>query len=848
MPENEQELLKLETEIYHSDGGIYFADCDTASTRDDIAQQLENRFINKDIKIIKVNIGVGEIASTRDEIARHLENVSSSKDARRSEIGIRANDLAYTLNRYRGDDAAFFVYPPSEKSELEELARILNYTREEFAKIKQPIIIWVDKVSLGVFARYAPDFWAWRARVSEFRSVSEGLGYGGEVEVAETIWRGKISDEEIQSYERALAEFQERGDEREVAKTLGQLGILYYRRYEWDRAIEYCKKSMETFEDLDDHHGLAATYNNLGLVYTHNGKWDRAIEYYEKNMEISEALGDQHGLAQTYNNLGAVYTYKGEWDRAIEYCEKGMEISEALGDQHGIALTYGNLGNVYTRRGEWDRAIDYHEKDMEISEALGDQHGLAQTYNNLGVAYTYKGEWDRAIDYHKKRMEISEALGDQHGLAQTYNNLGLVYANTGEWDRAIEYYEKSMEIKKTLGDQHGAGTTLANIGKTYLDQSDPTSAKRNLEEAIKNIRPDARPYYPHTLDWLAVSLRMIADQKKREAKLASGTDREKLVSYSVRNVTERDADKAIALLDSAITEMKAALEFADGADAIRIEGAITSHKAKRCVREIWLYREDAKRRDRLLDKAIDYLGEASKSFGSLGETGACSSKTCDGCRHLYTALGLIRDGYREESNQKIMDAVSEIRLADECYQSISNELGTDVVDRVNEILRRVADNLKNVEGFDPRGAVDAANNVFDALDEIAEVGLRNMIRILVFDEAGNVTERELSTTGSSGGDSARDGGVILSGTIGDNATINIDTGNEPPSERRKSVSLWDCVLGAIGAIVTGVITAILMSLYFEEPIKNFRIPAGVICVIMLLIIIYMRYRISNSNT
>jgi hypothetical protein len=31
-----------------------------------------------------------------------------------------------------------------------------------------------------------------------------------EVEAVETIWRGKISDEEIQAYERALAEFQER--------------------------------------------------------------------------------------------------------------------------------------------------------------------------------------------------------------------------------------------------------------------------------------------------------------------------------------------------------------------------------------------------------------------------------------------------------------------------------------------------------------------------------------------------------------------------------------------------------------------------------------------------------------
>jgi len=68
MPENEKELLKLETEIYHSDGGIYFVDCDTASTRDEMAQQLENRFINKNIKIIKVKIGAGETASTRDEI------------------------------------------------------------------------------------------------------------------------------------------------------------------------------------------------------------------------------------------------------------------------------------------------------------------------------------------------------------------------------------------------------------------------------------------------------------------------------------------------------------------------------------------------------------------------------------------------------------------------------------------------------------------------------------------------------------------------------------------------------------------------------------------------------------
>ncbi|KAF5413908.1 MAG: hypothetical protein C5S49_07445 [Candidatus Methanogaster sp.] len=381
---------------------------------------------------------------------------------------------------------------------------------------------------------------------------------------------------------------------------------------------------------------------------------------------------------------------------------------------------------------------------------------------------------------------------------------------------------------------------------------------------------------------------MIADQKKHKAKLeTSDVDRKKLVSdaaklyreaaaryeethglpltrmprslmmdahltrglsYSVRNITEADADAAIALLDHAIAEMKAALEFADGADTIRLNGAIASHKAKRCVREISLHKKDAEKPDRLLDRAIDYLGEASESFGSLGETGACSSKTCDGCRHLYTALGLIRDDHRKRSNQKFTDAIYEIRSAKKCYQSISNELGTDVADQVTKLLKRVEKNLKSLEGSNREGAVDATNDVFDALDEIAGVGLRNMIKILVWDEAGNVTERQIPTIESSGGDSVRDSGVILSGTIGDNATINIDTGNESLPEKRKTVSLWDYVLSAIGAIVTGFITAISMSLYFEEPIKNFRIPAGIICVIMLLIIIYMRYRISNSKT
>ncbi|CAD6494998.1 MAG: hypothetical protein EMLJLAPB_01083 [Candidatus Argoarchaeum ethanivorans] len=422
------------------------------------------------------------------------------------------------------------------------------------------------------------------------------------------------------------------------------------------------------------------------------------------------------------------------------------------------------------------------------------------------------------------------------------------------------------------------------------------SAKRYLEEAIKKIHPDARPGYPNAINWLAVSLRMIADQKKREAKLASSdVEREKLVtaaaelyreagekyeethglplarmprsllmdahltrglSYSVQNITEEDAHRAAALLDDAIKEMKAALEFADGTDAIRLEGAIASHKTKRCVREIGLHKKDAEKRDRLLDEAIDYLGEASESFGNLGETGACSSKTCDGCRHLYTALGLIRDDHRKRSNQKFTDAIYEIRSAKKCYQSILNELGTDVVDQVTKLLERVEKNLKGLEGSNREGAVDATNNVFDALDEIAGVGLRNMIKILVWDEAGNVTEKRIPDEVPTGGSSAnaKEGGISAAfGTVKD-STIHIgdntivDSNKEPPPERRKSISRWDLILSAISGVSVDAIAIILIHYYFEESVKSHPILLVILFVVTIFTIIFIRNKLSNSNT
>ena len=223
-----------------------------------------------------------------------------------------------------------------------------------------------------------------------------------------------------------------------------------------------------------------------------------------------------------------------------------------------------------------------------------------------------------------------------------------------------------------------------------------------------------------------------------EKVVSEATKNQKIKKLSQRDI--EDASNAIVLFDCAIKELEDAREFADGVDTFQLDGKITNHRAKKCVREIEIHRNNTKKRDRLLDDAILYLDEAAWSFDSLGDSGAYSSGTCKGDMYLYMAIRSIRDSFGKQSNRKIKDARSEIKSAKHRYESISNELGMDRADQVNKILLCV--NNLNCEGFDTCRVYRWAEDVLDLLDEIPEVGLRNVIEILVVNVAVDALDRE----------------------------------------------------------------------------------------------------------
>jgi tetratricopeptide (TPR) repeat protein len=194
----------------------------------------------------------------------------------------------------------------------------------------------------------------------------------------------------------------------------------------------------------------AAVLGNLGLIYRKRGDLNKAEKMHKKSLEIAEKLEQLDGMAHQYGNLGLIYINKGDLNKAEEMFRKGMEIEEKLGRPEGMANVYSNLGLIYFSRGDMQTAEKMHQKALEIDERIGRLKGIAVDYGNLGGIYWAQGDLEKAEQTLRDSLKINEKLGQLEGMANDYGNIGTVYKHRGDIEKAREYWKKALKLYKKV--------------------------------------------------------------------------------------------------------------------------------------------------------------------------------------------------------------------------------------------------------------------------------------------------------------------------------------------------------------------------------------------------------------
>ena len=334
------------------------------------------------------------------------------------------------------------------------------------------------------------------------------------------------------------------GQNETTAKAYNNIGNVYRKLGDYDKALEYHFKALEIRKSLlrEDNSDTAMSYINIGAVYDELGDYDKALEYDFKALEIYKAvLGENHpDTAMSYNNIGIVYSILGDYGKALEYHFKSLEIQKVvLGENHPeTAGSYNNIGLDQYKLGDYDKALEYYNKALKIrKDVLGEKHpNTANSYDNIGIVYGDLGDYDKALECQFKALEIRKyVLGENHPeIASSYNNIGIVYSKLGDYDKALECQFKALEIRKVvLGENHPeTAGSYNNIGNVYANLGDYNKALEYYNKAFGiyiAVLGESHPYTKQVLQNFAIAKQKLEESqgKREETEVAQETPQNK---------------------------------------------------------------------------------------------------------------------------------------------------------------------------------------------------------------------------------------------------------------------------------------------------------------------------------
>ncbi len=254
----------------------------------------------------------------------------------------------------------------------------------------------------------------------------------------------------------ALAENQASLGEPSRALVFTNLGKIYIRLGENEKALSFYEKALEIYDFINDLPGQSKVLCNMGDVALRLGDYNKAMAFYEESLAVYRQIGDATGQAKVLDNMGMACYDRNEHTKAISFYEKQLEVSRLTTDPKGEGNALGNLGLTYVNLGEYSRAIGFFKKQLEIARQAADERAEGNTLGNIGIAYASLGEHAKAIDFYKKQLEIHHRIGYVLGEGNALGNMGLAYAKIGMHEEAHRCFDACNSIFRGLGLKHEA--------------------------------------------------------------------------------------------------------------------------------------------------------------------------------------------------------------------------------------------------------------------------------------------------------------------------------------------------------------------------------------------------------
>jgi tetratricopeptide (TPR) repeat protein len=240
-----------------------------------------------------------------------------------------------------------------------------------------------------------------------------------------------------------------------MAKSFINLGVLYWRRGDFERSERVLTKAKDILTNTKDTAFLAQCLIGLALVKTSLEKIDDAIDAYH------QAIGIAPENFHLWNNLGKLHLLCHQADKAISAFKQSIYIN--LDDP----VAWNGLANAYYQEGNIDEAILTYKRAIDLMQNSDSNKPDGLT---PGMAKRFALQWSSLAALYSRKDQVKEAVAaylkviafDSENY-DVWNELGMLYMRSNAYQEAIGSFSKVMELKPEKGEAY------LNLARAYTE-------------------------------------------------------------------------------------------------------------------------------------------------------------------------------------------------------------------------------------------------------------------------------------------------------------------------------------------------------------------------------------------
>lgn len=342
---------------------------------------------------------------------------------------------------------------------------------------------------------------------------------------------------------KSIEQLGNRGNGKELARSLTTLGEVYLFHQQYDLAID-------NFEDALDTNKNVATTLLLGKTYVLNKEFAKASEVLQPLLEIKNMVPFQR--VSLYETLGDANKGKNKIKAALDFYNEGLKVAKKNQITPKMTDLNSKIADTYSQDNQLMEAEAYYGNSLQLANELAPKRAL-QEKEKVADFYNKKSQYNEEIAIRKNSLEelnrlkspkeddLTIDLGDTITTQRINYKIANAYIAQDKYNEAIPYLERSIVEADSEDDLLVQKDATRKLSEVY-------EYKGDFNRALETYQS-----YVTLVDTLYV-------RKEQEISRAARFNREIASTQSRITGLEQERELSQSKYDLALTEQELAEE------------------------------------------------------------------------------------------------------------------------------------------------------------------------------------------------------------------------------------------------------------------------------------------------